>query len=113
MILRTYKGNRKSAGKQQFKSGFLLGAIQKLCKEFPILQETRREILEDMMNLDNGRQVLDWLKSGKMKVEFKQTDLPSPFALNLIMQGRYDLIKIEDKIQFLKRVYKKIKEKVK
>jgi ATP-dependent Lhr-like helicase len=113
MILRTYKGNRKSAGKQQFKSGFLLSAIQKLSKEFPILQETRREILEDMMDIGNGKEVLDWLKSGKMKVEFKQTDLPSPFALNLIMQGRYDLIKIEDKIQFLKRIHKKIQDKVK
>jgi ATP-dependent Lhr-like helicase len=66
-----------------------------------------------MMDIGNGKEVLDWLKSGKMKVEFKQTDLPSPFALNLIMQGRYDLIKIEDKIQFLKRIHKKIQDKVK
>ena len=112
MILRNYKGRKKSAGKQQLKSGFLLGAIQKLTKEFPILQEARREILEDLMDLENAKLVLGWLKQGKMKVEFKKTSIPSPFSLNLIMQGRYDLIKIEDKIEFLKRIHKEIMSRV-
>jgi len=31
--------------------------------------------------------------------------LPSPFALNLILQGYADLLKIEDKIAFLKRMH--------
>ena len=113
MILRKYKGREKSAGKQQLKSGFILGAIQKLTKEFPILKEAKREIMEDVMDLNSTREVLDWLKDGKLKVEFKETSIPSPFSLNLIMQGHYDLIKIEDKVEFLKRIYKEIKEKVK
>jgi ATP-dependent Lhr-like helicase len=113
MILRNYKGRRKSAGKQQVKSGFLLGAVQKISEEFPILQEARREILEDVMDLANAKLVLDWIKTGKIKIEFKKTILPSPFSLNLIMQGRADLIKIEDKIEFLKRIYGEIKRQVK
>jgi len=113
MILRKYKGREKSAGKQQVKSHFLLAAVQKISKEFPILKETRREILEDMMDLTNARLVLDWLKDEKLKVEFKETSIPSPFSLNLIMQGHYDLIKMEDKIEFLKRVYREIWDKVK
>jgi len=113
MILRKYKGREKSAGKQQLKSHFLLAAIQKLSKEFPILKEAKREIMEEVMDLDNARLVLDWIKELKIKVEFKETSIPSPFSLNLIMQGNYDLIKMEDKIEFLKRIYKEIKEKVK
>ncbi len=113
MILRNYKGRQKSAGKQQMKSGFLLYAIQKLTKEFPILQETRREILEDVMDLNSAREVLNWLEEGKLGVEFKETEIPSPFSLNLIMQGRYDLIKMEDKIEFLKRVYNELRGRVK
>jgi len=113
MILRKYKGREKSAGKQQLKSHFLLAAIQKLTKEFPILKEAKREIMEEVMDLDNAKLVLDWIKELKIKVEFKETNIPSPFSLNLIMQGNYDLIKMEDKIEFLKRIYKEIKEKVK
>ena len=113
MILRNYKGVRKSAGKQQMKSHFLLSAVQKISKEFPILKEARREILEDMMDLENTKQVLKWLKEGKMKVEFKKSSLPSPFSLNIIMEGRYDLIKIEDKIEFLKRIHLEIQKQIK
>ncbi len=112
MILRTYKGRRKSAGKQQMRSGFILGAVKRLSKEFPILQETRREIMEDVMDLENTKKVLEWLKDGKIKIEFKKSFLPSPFSLNLIMQGRADLIKIEDKMEFLRRIHEKIREMV-
>jgi ATP-dependent Lhr-like helicase len=112
MILRKYKGREKSAGKQQLSSHFLLSAVQKLTKEFPILREAKREIMEEVMDIDNAKKVLDWLKDEKIKIEFKETSIPSPFSLNLIMQGHYDLIKMEDKIEFLKRIYKEIKEKV-
>ncbi len=106
MILRNYKGRVKSAGKQQMKSGFLYHAIKKLTGEFPILQEARREVLEDVMDLENTKQVIDWINSGKMKIEFVETKIPSPFALNLIMQGHYDLIRMEDRVEFLKRMHK-------
>ncbi len=112
MILRSYKGKRKSAGRQQLKSHFLLAAVNKISKEFPILKETRREILEDVMDLDNAKKVLDMIQEGKIKIEFKKSSLPSPFAINLIMESRYDLIKMEDRIEFLKRIHEKIKEMV-
>lgn len=113
MILRTYKGRSKSVGKQQLNSGFLLSAVQKLDHNFPILKETRREILEDMMDLKNSRVVLKWLKDGKIKTDEISTELPSPFALNLIVQNHADLMKIEDKIAFLKRMYEAIGKKIK
>ena len=112
IILRKYKGRAKSVGKQQLKSGFILGAIKRLSEEFPILKEAKREILEDVMDIKNSRKILEWIREGKIKIEFKKTEMPSPFSLNLIMQSRVDLIKMEDKIEFLKRVYKMIKEKV-
>ena len=58
--------------------------------------------------------LLDWLRYEKIKISRDtETTIPSPFSLNLIMQGHYDLIKIEDKIGFLKRVHKAIREKIK
>lgn len=105
MILKNYKGMQKTVGKQQLKSHFLLAAIRKISTEFPILKEARREVLEDLMDINNTKIVLQWIKEGKVKVKYEQTSLPSPFALNLILQGHSDLIRIEDKQAFLKRMH--------
>lgn len=105
MILRNYKGRAKSVGKQQLKSHFLLAAIKKISKNFPILKEARREVLEDLMDIANAIQVLEWIKQKKIQIKIKDVKLPSPFALNLILQGHSDLIRIEDKQEFLKRMH--------
>jgi len=105
MILRNYKGISRSVGKQQMKSHFLLASVKKISRNFPILKEARREVLEDLMDIENAKLVLDWIKEGKIKVEKINTNLPSPFALSLILQGYADLLKIEDKIAFLKRMH--------
>jgi len=106
MILRTYKGQERSVGKQQVKSHFLLAAVKKVSKNFPILREARREVLEDLMDMEHTKQVLAWIKDGKIKTKIIETRIPSPFALNLILQGHMDLIKIEDRQSFLKRMHK-------
>lgn len=105
MILRNYKGNNKTVGKQQMKSHFLLHAVKKITNEFPILREARREVLEDLMDVQNAKKVLQWIKDGKLKLKFIDTILPSPFATNLIIQGYSDLIRIEDKQNFLRRMH--------
>lgn len=105
MILRNYKGISRSVGKQQIKSHFLLLAVSKISKDFPILKEARREVLEDLMDIKNATAVLELIKAGRIKIKIKDVSLPSPFALNLIMQGHSDLIRIEDKQDFLKRMH--------
>jgi ATP-dependent Lhr-like helicase len=105
MILRNYKGINKSVGKQQMKSHFLFHAVKKITNEFPILREARREVLQDLMDIDNAKKVISWIKDNKVKVKFIDTILPSPFATNLIIQGYSDLIRIEDKHAFLRRMH--------
>ncbi|MFA4952739.1 MAG: ATP-dependent helicase [Candidatus Pacearchaeota archaeon] len=106
MILRNYKGRSKTVGKQQMKSHFLINAVKKITSEFPILREARREVLEDLMDISSAKQVLEWIELGKLKFKIKDTSIPSPFALNLIIQGHTDLIRIEDKQEFLQRMHK-------
>ena len=108
MILRNYKGRSKTVGKQQMKSFFLLSAINKISKDFPILKEARREVLEDLMDIERAKLVLSWIKEGKVMIEKITTKLPSPFALGLVLQGYSDLLKIEDKLNFLKRMHEEI-----
>ncbi|PIN94483.1 ATP-dependent helicase [Candidatus Pacearchaeota archaeon CG10_big_fil_rev_8_21_14_0_10_31_9] len=105
MIIRTYKGYSKTVGKQQMRSHFLMAAVRKVSKNFPILNEARREVLEDVLDIENAKKVLDLIESNQVEIEIKQVRLPSPFTLNLILQGHSDLIKIEDKQQFLKRMH--------
>ncbi|VVB82701.1 ATP-dependent DNA helicase Hel308 [uncultured archaeon] len=114
MILRNYKGKTKSVGKQNMKSHFVLAAVKKISSEFPILREARREVLEDLMDIESAKLILEWIKEGRVKLKIRDVDIPSPFALGIIMQGQSDMIKIEDKQAFLKRMHeihtKKVKE---
>lgn len=105
MILRSYKGREKSVGKQQVHSEFLFTAIKKISNEFPILQEARREVLEDLMDINNAEKVMKWIDEGKINFKIYKTPIVSPFGLNLIINGRSDIIKMEDKAAFLKRMH--------
>ncbi len=105
MILRSYKGREKSAGKQQMHSHFLYAAVKRLSNEFPILKEARREVLEDLMDINSAKKVLQWVERGDVKIKVVRTPVVSPFGLNLMMQGHSDLIKMEDRAKFLKRMH--------
>ena len=112
MILRNYKGRRKSVGKQQMSSFFLLHTINKLTKNFPILKEARREVLEDLMDIKRTKEVLTKIKNKEIKLVEITKKVPSPFATNLILQGHYDLMRMEDKINFLKRMHQEVMSEI-
>ncbi len=105
MILRNYKGRSKSVGKQQVHSHFLLSAVKELSKDFPILREARREIFEDLMDVDHAVEILKKIEDGKIAVKIVRTPLVSPFGLNLLTQSHADFIKMEDRVAFLKRMH--------
>ncbi len=113
MILRNYKGQAKSVGKQQLRSHFILASVKKISKDFPILKEAKREVLEDLMDIENTKKVLRAIKDNQIKIKIIESVLPSPFTLNLILQGHSDLIRIEDKQEFLKRMHQLHMKRVK
>jgi len=105
MILRSYKGREKSVGKQQVHSEFLYRAVKKISNEFPILQEARREVMEDLMDVANAEKVLKLIESGSIKIKVMKVPIVGPFGLDLMARGKTDLIRIEDRIAFLKRMH--------
>ena len=105
MILRNYRGEEKRVGRQQVSSMILMNAVKRISNNFPILKEARREVLEDLMDVGNAASVLKEVEEGKIKVKEIRTTIPSPFAFNIVMQGVVDLLKIEDKIEFMKRMH--------
>jgi ATP-dependent Lhr-like helicase len=108
MILRNYMGHMKTVGRQQVSSMILLSAVKKISENFPILAEARREVLQDLMDIDSARHVLKEVEAEKIKLVETYKDFPSPFAFHLVIQGYSDIFKIEDKAQFLKRMHEKV-----
>jgi len=112
MILRNYKGNKKSVGKQQMKSHFLLAACKRLGEDFPIIKETYREIMEDHMDIEHAEQIIKEIEEGKTTYNVIETDTPSPFAHNLVIQSQSDVMKLEDKKKRLKQLHKEVLAKI-
>ncbi|NQV08735.1 hypothetical protein HQ529_02680 [Candidatus Woesearchaeota archaeon] len=112
MILRNYKGRKKRVGRQQISSQILINAVKKISNDFSILKEARREILEDLMDIENATKIIKDIEGKIIKVEEFHTDIPSPFAFNLVLSGYVDLLKMEDKIDFLKRMHQMVKAKI-
>ncbi len=108
MILRRYKGHEKSVSRQQVKGKILLKFVKDLDDNFSILKEARREVMEDFMDLKNAKKVLKMKEEGKMEVKQINTKIPSPFAFNLVAQGYLDVLKYEDRIEFIRRMHQAI-----
>ncbi len=112
MILRNYMGRKKRVGRQQVSSMILMSAVKRISNDFAILKEARREVLEDLMDVDNAELVLKGVEEGKIKVEEISTTVPSPFAFNLIIQGYADILKMEDRLEFIKRMHEMVLAKI-
>jgi ATP-dependent helicase Lhr and Lhr-like helicase len=112
MILRNYMGRTKHVGRQQVSSMLLMNAVQQIKGEFPILKEARREVLDDLMDRKNAEKVVEMLREGKVKIEYITTVIPTPFAFNLVLEGQLDVLRIEDKTEFLKRMHQMVLAKI-
>ncbi|MFH0970778.1 MAG: ATP-dependent helicase [Candidatus Diapherotrites archaeon] len=112
MILRTYRGRTKTVGRQQMSSRLLLSAVQRMDENFSILREARREVVEDLMDLPHAKEIVTKIEQGMIKVTILPLDTFSPFSFNLIAQGHYDVIRLEDRLTFIKRMHEKVLQHV-
>ena len=112
MILREYMGHRKRVGRQQVSSQILINAVRRVSPDFSILKEARREVLEDLMDMPSTAAVFRLIEEGKIKVKQINTAIPSPFAFNIVLEAQTDVMRIEDKQEFLKRMHQKVLEKI-
>lgn len=112
MILRNYLGRQKRVGRQQVSSMILMSALKRINEDFSILKEARRECLQDLMDIENAKKVLEGIQNGTIKLAETDTKIPSPFAFNLALQGFMDVMKIEDKHEFLRRMHQLVLAKI-
>lgn len=108
MILRNYMGRTKQAGRMQVGSKILFNAVKRISNTFPILKEARREVLEDVMDYEHALQIIEQVNAGKIIIKEVKTPTPSPFAFDLIAAGYSDVIRIEEKHEFLRRMHQQV-----
>ncbi len=108
MILRDYMGHRKNVGRMQIGSKILFNAVKRISDNFPILKEARREVLEDLMDYEHALEIITKVNSQEIALVELPAGIPSPFAFGLVSQGYSDVIKIEDKQEFLRRMHQMV-----
>ena len=112
MILRRYKGHEKSVGRQQVTSKILLNFVREIDDNFAILNEARREVIEDYMDIKHAREVLESIENKTTIIKTVDTTIPTPFAFNLVSRGYLDVLKYEDRSEFIRRMHEAIIKKI-
>ncbi len=112
MILKNYRGVSKTAGRQQVNSQILLNTVRSISEQFPILREARREVLEDCMDIENAKIILSKIEKKEILFRSISTTLPSPFALRIVLAGSLDVMKIEDRMEFLRNMHQMVQAKI-
>ncbi|PSH00697.1 MAG: hypothetical protein BRC30_02190 [Nanohaloarchaea archaeon SW_7_46_7] len=113
MILRNYQGSSKTVGQQQMKGHFLLSTIRnEYGEDFPMIKETYREIMEDAMDIQHAKDVIQGLEAGEISYSISNTSIPSPFSHNLLLQGNTDVVKMEDKKERLQKLHQQVMERI-
>ena len=114
MILRRYRGYERSPERLQLSAQRLLEIMLEEMPDSPVVRETFREILEDYMDINNARKVLEWIRSGQVRVVIKgPLPYPSPFAHNTFVRGYSDVVLMEDKRKILAYLHDRIVEYLK
>ncbi|WP_456486664.1 ATP-dependent helicase [Candidatus Alkanophaga liquidiphilum] len=110
MILKQYKGYDISIGKQQRNSSAVLSVVEKI-EGFPIVEETFREILEEVMDIEHAKEVLKGIESGEIAIKFvKGLPFPSPFSHALIALQASDIVLMESRRELLRELHRKVLE---
>jgi len=108
MVLRNYKGHEITVNRQQVSSQALMALVEEL-KDFPVLNETYREIVEDLMDVENAAKIIEDLENGVRRfIVLKPYDLPSPFSHDMLLAGYSDIVLMEDKKALLKSLYDEV-----
>ena len=114
IILRRYKGQEANPERLQLSAQRLLEIFLEEYPDLPAVRETYREILEDYMDVKAASQVLEWVRSGRVKVVVKgPLPYPSPFAHTIVVRGYSDVVLMEDKRRILARLREKVLEIIK
>lgn len=104
MVLRNPDGGRRKVGGLLWVSNRLYPLVQECCPDHPLLRETRREVLEDVLDTPGA---LAWLGS-RPSVRFRALRALSPFAAAWITPGEGEPLHFETPDEALRRLHARL-----
>ncbi len=104
MVLRRPEGGRTRVGGLLWVSTRLYPLVKAVSPDHPLLRETRREVLEDLLDAPSA---LAWLE-GKPPVRFRALDAPSPFANAWIDAAGAEPLRFESPADALRRLHARL-----
>ena len=104
MVLRNPEGGRRRVGGLLWVSTRLYPLVKAACPDHPLLRETRREVLEDLLDTPTA---LAWL-AGRPAVRFRALNATSPFAAAWIDPGAAESLTFESPGEALKRLHARL-----
>ncbi len=108
MVLRNYKGRQISVKRQQINSELVMRAAEEISPDFPVLKETYREIMEDVMDLPRAREIMSRIDKGEIGYEIIETPFPSPFSHVMVTFGEADVVMMKDRRRHLRELHKHV-----
>ena len=90
----------------------LMAAVKRINENFSILKEARREVMEDLMDIESTLKVLKRIENDEVNIKEHVTRIPSPFAFNLALRGFTDILKAEDRQEFLQNMHNMVLAKI-
>lgn len=104
MVLRRPDGGRTRVGGMLWVSNRLFPLVKAACPDHPLLRETRREVLNDLLDTSSA---LAWIDS-KPTIRFRTLDGPSPFTLAWLDPGASEAVRFETPGDALKRLHARL-----
>ncbi len=105
MVLRNSEpGRRVRVGGSGWVSARLYPLVKAACPDHPLLRETHREVLEDLLDV---RAATSWL-SGRPAIRFRTLPGQSPFAAAWIEPGQADSLQFEAPADVLRRFHARL-----
>ena len=104
MVLRNPDGGRTRVGGMLWVSQRLYPLVRAACPDHPLLRETRREVLEDLLDV---RSALAWIASGPA-IRIRVLDGPSPFASAWVDPSGPEPLRFESAADALGRLHARL-----
>ncbi len=112
MVLRRYRGREVSVSRQQLRSEKVLDILFSM-ENFPIIEETFREIENIVMDVENARFIADRLRNGELGIiSLDYTRYPSPFSFGIVSTGITDVVLMEDKSALIRELQESLLAKM-
>ncbi|MEI8196720.1 MAG: hypothetical protein WCI73_12550, partial [Phycisphaerae bacterium] len=110
-IVQNRFGRRSFIGQLQNYSTRLYEALQQTDPNHPLIRETRRTILEDLLQAPAAHA---WLQQSRhLPLDLIDLDTPSPFSFGLFATCRRDTLHFADSADFLLAMYQKVQARLK